>query len=188
MTCRCFLGDNPGPAQWPDCNRYVEAIIAKLCRKHPAAVRSNGSITQRWSLVINDYKMIRDKITSNAKVMAETKLQLVDINQTTVIQWYNKNEKQKELQPVIEQGIRLPKPDMTGQNNPFRQLTPALHLFQQLHFLHLLYMRCQITLLEKQKCVETLLHRQDGYQCHYNLQGYHSSISCLYHACTTRES
>lgn len=131
--------------------------------------------------------MIRDKITSNAKVMAETKLQLVDINRTTLVQWYNKNEKQKELQ-VTEQGITLPKPDMTGQNNPFRQLTPALYLFQQLHFLHLLYMRCQITLLEKQKCVETLLHRQDGYQCHYNLQGYHSSISCLYHSCTTRES
>ncbi|XP_078495363.1 uncharacterized protein LOC100184639 [Ciona intestinalis] len=29
-TKRCFLGAFTGPAQWPDCNRYVESTISKL--------------------------------------------------------------------------------------------------------------------------------------------------------------
>lgn len=57
---RCFVGSNGGPAQWPDCNRYVEAIISKRCEKHPVRVRSKGSSVQRWSLVIKSYNQIRD--------------------------------------------------------------------------------------------------------------------------------
>ena len=26
----CFLGQNSGPTSWPDCNRYMEAVIIKL--------------------------------------------------------------------------------------------------------------------------------------------------------------
>ena len=81
------MGSNGGPAQWPDCNRYVEAIISKLCEKHPVRVRSKGSSVQRWSLVIKSYNQIKDKVINNVRVMAQTKLQLVEINQTTLIQW-----------------------------------------------------------------------------------------------------
>ena len=84
---RCFLGSNAGPAQWPDCNRYVESIISKLCDQHPTVVRSKGTSVQRWSLVMKSYQYIRNAILSNAHVMAKTKLQLVEINQTTISQW-----------------------------------------------------------------------------------------------------
>ena len=86
-TVRCFLGNNAGPAQWPDCNRYVESIISKLCDQHPTAVRSKGASVQRWSLVMKSYQHIRNAILNNAHVMAKTKLQLVEINQTTISQW-----------------------------------------------------------------------------------------------------
>ena len=31
-TKRCFLGQNSGSASWPGCNRYMEAVIIKLCQ------------------------------------------------------------------------------------------------------------------------------------------------------------
>ena len=80
---RCFLGSNAGPAQWPDCNRYVEAVMTKLFDIYQSPVQSQGTRTQRWSLVMQAYKHIREKVLSNARVMAATQLQLVEVNQTT---------------------------------------------------------------------------------------------------------
>ena len=40
-TKRCFLGQNCGPASWPDCNRNMEAVIIKLCQIYPSPVKKN---------------------------------------------------------------------------------------------------------------------------------------------------
>lgn len=40
-TRRCFVGAN-SPAQWPDCNRIVEAVFVKLCALYPNPVRKDG--------------------------------------------------------------------------------------------------------------------------------------------------
>ncbi|XP_078679577.1 uncharacterized protein LOC144915212 [Branchiostoma floridae x Branchiostoma belcheri] len=63
-TKRCFLGtvgSLNGPAKWPDCNRYVEAVVSKLCDRHPTPVQARGRTTLRWSLVCRDYKSIKDR-------------------------------------------------------------------------------------------------------------------------------
>ena len=53
-TKRCFLGQNSGPAFWPDYNRYMEAVkIIKLCQIHPSPVKKDGNTTQQWTLVGN---------------------------------------------------------------------------------------------------------------------------------------
>ena len=67
LVYRCFLGSNSGPAQWPHCNRYVEAIVSKLCDIHPAVVRCQGSSINQWSLVIKSYKLIREKNSKQCK-------------------------------------------------------------------------------------------------------------------------
>ncbi|XP_066300424.1 uncharacterized protein [Branchiostoma lanceolatum] len=111
-TKRCFLGSQSSPAQWPDCNRYVEAVVSKLCDLHPANVQARGRTTLRWTLVSRAYKSIKNRVMSCAKVVALTNIQLFEINQHTLSQWYTKREKRGEIS-ISEQGIRLPPPTTT---------------------------------------------------------------------------
>ena len=87
---RSFLGQNSGPASWPDCNRYMEVVIIKLCQIYPSPVKNNGNTTLCWTLVGNAYKRIRETILNNAYVMQQTSIQLAEINHRTLIQWYVK--------------------------------------------------------------------------------------------------
>ncbi|XP_074660367.1 uncharacterized protein LOC141912850, partial [Tubulanus polymorphus] len=111
-TRRCFIGENGSPAQWPDCNRYVEALISRLCDLHPGMTRTKSGTTQRWTLVMKTYRSIRDKVMSNGLVVNGCNIQLVEINNTTLSQWYNKRSKRKET-VVLQQGITLPTPPLT---------------------------------------------------------------------------
>ena len=86
-TKRCFLGQNSGPASWPDCNRYMEAVIIKLCQIYPSPVKKNGNTTLRWTLIHKAYVKIREAVLNNAQVMQQTGIQLAEINQRTMIQW-----------------------------------------------------------------------------------------------------
>ncbi|KAI4809519.1 hypothetical protein KUCAC02_018395 [Chaenocephalus aceratus] len=58
----CFIGAH-SPAQWPNCNRVVEA---------------------RFKMVIRAYKHIRECVITNAKVMTETTIQLPEVNVATI--------------------------------------------------------------------------------------------------------
>lgn len=86
-TRRCFLGQNSGPATWPNCNRYMEAVHIKLCQIYPSPVKQNGNTTLRWTLVGNAYKKIRETVINNARVMQQTSIQLAEVNQRTLTQW-----------------------------------------------------------------------------------------------------
>ena len=61
-TKRCFLGQNSGPASWPDCNRYMEAVIVKLTHIFLSPVRRGGNTTLRWTLIGNSYKKIGEAV------------------------------------------------------------------------------------------------------------------------------
>ena len=84
---RNFLGQGVGPAQWPDANRYMEGLIVHLCDAFPTHKRGKGSLTLRWNLVQGCYQKIKRKVMTNARVLAETGLQLADINQRTLSAW-----------------------------------------------------------------------------------------------------
>lgn len=86
-TRRCFVGQNSGPATWPNCNRYVEVVHIKLCQIYPSPVKKNGTTTLQWTLVGNAYKKIREFIINNAHVMQHTGIQLPEVNQRTLTQW-----------------------------------------------------------------------------------------------------
>ncbi|MCI4378029.1 hypothetical protein PGIGA_G00210560, partial [Pangasianodon gigas] len=81
---RCALASTASPAQWPDCCRLVEAIFIRLRRipKNPRR-KGKGSLT-RWSLILRDYRRIRQLILNNGAIIQSTKLQLVEVNQTTL--------------------------------------------------------------------------------------------------------
>ncbi|RVE55461.1 hypothetical protein OJAV_G00236090 [Oryzias javanicus] len=85
-TRRCFIGAH-SPAQWPDCNRLVEALFVRLCALYPNAVRCEGKKISRFTMVVRMYKTIRECIVSNARIMSETTIQLPEVNAATVTQW-----------------------------------------------------------------------------------------------------
>ena len=86
VICRCFVGAH-SPAQWPECNRVVEAIFIRLCALYPSAVRCDGRRVSRFTVVTRAYNNIKECIVSNAKVMSETTIQLPEINAATLTQW-----------------------------------------------------------------------------------------------------
>jgi hypothetical protein len=85
--CRCFLGPNQGPAQWPDCNRYTESGFLELLRIFPRDVRKSTQKVTRFGLVLSAYSQIRECVLNNHMVMRDTAIQLPDINKGTLTQW-----------------------------------------------------------------------------------------------------
>nr|XP_055053697.1 uncharacterized protein LOC129438809 [Misgurnus anguillicaudatus] len=106
---RCVLGSTASPVQWPDCCRLVEAIFIRLCRIHQSPKKNEKGSCSRWSLILNDYRKIRQLILSNGAILQDTTLQLVEVNQTTLINWHN-NKFKKQDQTLLLQGIDLPDP------------------------------------------------------------------------------
>lgn len=136
---RCVLGSSGSPAQWPDSCRLVEAIFVRLCRLHQRPVKKGKGTMTRWTLILQDYKKIRQLVLGNGIVMQATTLQLFEVNQTTLIQWHNKRVKRQDL-TVLLQGVNLPPsiPVATVPLPPARSLpTVAFQPPGQQHQYHL---------------------------------------------------
>ena len=130
-TTRCILGESSAPAQWPDCCRLVENIFIRLCNLHRRPVRRGRTADSRWSLILRDYHKIRQLVIGNSLVMQGTAIQLVEVNQNTLIQWHNKRQKRQELS-VLLQGTEALPPALPLSNEPLLDarvlpavLTPA---------------------------------------------------------------
>ncbi|XP_053091155.1 uncharacterized protein LOC113534513 isoform X1 [Pangasianodon hypophthalmus] len=106
---RCVLASTASPAQWPDCCRLVEAIFIRLCRIHKNPRRKGKGSLTRWSLILHDYRRIRQLILNNGAIIQGTNLQLVEVNQTTLVQWHNERVKRQDL-TLLLQGMDLPDP------------------------------------------------------------------------------
>lgn len=106
---RCVLGSTASPGQWPDCCRLIEAIFIRLCRIHRSPRKKGKGSFTRWTLILHDYGMIRQLILNNEAIMQNTNLQLVEVNQTTLVQWHNNRVRRQDLS-VLLQGINLPSP------------------------------------------------------------------------------
>ncbi|XP_064635173.1 uncharacterized protein LOC135492557 [Lineus longissimus] len=111
-TQRAFLGPNAAPAVKPDANRYMEAIVIRLCHLFPSPVKKGNKINQQMTLVAREYKQIREVIVGNPRVMGNTGLQLMEINASTLSRWYHRSEKRKEKE-VLAQAITIPAPAPT---------------------------------------------------------------------------
>ncbi|XP_064181123.1 uncharacterized protein LOC135249417 [Anguilla rostrata] len=118
---RCLLGQASGPASWPSASRLVEAICSQLCRLHPTGYTSSGVRRTRWAAVLADYTHIRELVLDNPRLMAQTTLQLFELNQRTLSQWFSRRQKEWE-RTVLEQAVVAPStPAVASQPLP-RQL------------------------------------------------------------------
>ncbi|XP_077959181.1 uncharacterized protein LOC120819758 [Gasterosteus aculeatus] len=103
---RCLLGVNSGPSTWPSASRLVEAICTLLCKLHPAATRVGGMHKPRLSLILADYVSIREVVLSTPRLMAQTDIQLFELNHRTLSQWFSR--KQRGLvTAVLQQGAAV---------------------------------------------------------------------------------
>ncbi|XP_062250347.1 uncharacterized protein LOC133959246 [Platichthys flesus] len=124
-TTRCMLGASSTPAQWPDCCRLVETMFIRLCNIHQSPAKKGKRATSRWSLILRDYRKIRQLVVGNCRVMQGSEIQLVEVNQSTLIQWHNHRQKKQELS-VLLQGTALP-PALAESDEPLQEarLLPA---------------------------------------------------------------
>ncbi|XP_070539358.1 uncharacterized protein [Ptychodera flava] len=127
---RCSLGQHTGILQWPDCNRYVECLIAKLCEWYPSTKQPHGIAQPKWTLVCKAYKNIQAKVLGNAAVMKETSIQLSEINETTVSQWYNKIPRSLEPE-IFEEEVTWPIPVPSASMQTLHNGRVNHHQFQQ---------------------------------------------------------
>ncbi|XP_034004122.1 uncharacterized protein LOC117496535 [Trematomus bernacchii] len=99
---RCLLGLNSGPATWPSASRLVEAICSQLCRLHPAATRFGGITRTRWSLILTDYVAVREAVLASPRLMAQTEIQLFELNQRTLSQWFSRRQKERGVSVLLQ--------------------------------------------------------------------------------------
>ena len=82
-------GASEGPAQKPDANRIMACLVIKLCGNYPSPQKKSGQRVERWTLITKAYRNIRRLVIECPRVMAETGLQLYNINNATLLKWYN---------------------------------------------------------------------------------------------------
>ncbi|KAL2080702.1 hypothetical protein ACEWY4_024495 [Coilia grayii] len=87
---RCLVGQTSGPATWPSASRVVEAVCTQLCNLYPSGTRVYGSRRTRWDCILLHYRHIRDLVLGHQRLMARAPIQLFELNQRTLSQWYVK--------------------------------------------------------------------------------------------------
>ncbi|XP_019907863.3 uncharacterized protein LOC109616471 [Esox lucius] len=88
-------------------SNIVEAIFVRLCSIHRSPKKKGNGMLTRWTLILQDYRKIRQLVLAKGAIMQATTLQLVEVNQTTLIQWHNGRVKRQDL-ALLLQGINLP--------------------------------------------------------------------------------
>ncbi|XP_057213117.1 uncharacterized protein LOC130568344 [Triplophysa rosa] len=127
---RCFL-ECSGPAQWPNASHLVEAVCLALCRIYPAGQTVAGVRVSRRAAILRDYRIIRDVVLDSPRLMAETKLQLFELNQQTLSQWRHNAQTKKQESEVLQQGIQtFASPLVASEPLPpvlFKHVEPVRH-------------------------------------------------------------
>ncbi|MEQ2199084.1 hypothetical protein XENOCAPTIV_024347 [Xenoophorus captivus] len=69
----------------------------------------------RWTLIHADYVSVRETVLASPRRMAQTTIQLFELNQRTISQWFSRRQKQWE-RSVLEQGVSIvPAPAVAEQ-------------------------------------------------------------------------
>ncbi|XP_070565611.1 uncharacterized protein [Ptychodera flava] len=106
-TKRRCPGKNASRVQWPDCNRYVECLMTKLCDLYPSSRKIGGKTTLRWTLVCRAYNNIRGKVLDDASIKRNTSMELYDISYATLTQWYKNLDRSHEKR-AKQKRVRVP--------------------------------------------------------------------------------
>jgi hypothetical protein len=84
-----MVGGNSGPATSVDASPVVEELIVLLEKHYVSSERKDGRTITRWRRILTSYHNIRELVTVHDLVMRNTNLQLYELNQTTLMIWYD---------------------------------------------------------------------------------------------------
>ncbi|KAM3600549.1 uncharacterized protein V6R79_025005 [Siganus canaliculatus] len=56
----------------------------------------------RWSLILSDYVAVREAVLFSPRLMAQTQIQLFELNQKTLCQWYNSRQKERTTAVLLQ--------------------------------------------------------------------------------------
>ena len=83
------MGSNSGPATAVVASPIVECLCKKLQSAFNSPQKKDGRTISRWRLILDAYHHIRELVTTNDTIMEQTNLQLYELNQTTLLKWYD---------------------------------------------------------------------------------------------------
>ena len=86
---RAMVGGNSGPATEVKASPLVECLCKKLQSVFNSPQKKDGKSVSRWRLILGAYHHIRQLVTLNSAIMDNTNIQLYELNQTTLIKWYD---------------------------------------------------------------------------------------------------
>ncbi|KAI3352028.1 hypothetical protein L3Q82_020847, partial [Scortum barcoo] len=96
-------------------------ICNEWCLHNNPKKQRQGTVT-RWNLILQDYR----NILGNGVITQSTTLQLVESNQTTLIQWHNKWVKCQDV-TLLLQGLNLPASQALPPANIRPAALPKIH-------------------------------------------------------------
>ncbi len=107
------------PAQWPNHCRLMDTILLRLCKIH----RGPGKEETAWCLILQDYNKIRELILANAN------LQLVNVSQSSLMQWRNQTCSATDKQATLKTPpVDIAKFTATRTKMQARQMQPVRNL------------------------------------------------------------
>ncbi|XP_076834477.1 uncharacterized protein LOC143480584 [Brachyhypopomus gauderio] len=97
----CFLGQGSGPDQWPSVSCLFEPICPGALSPSPWRADHRPVRVNRWAAVVGCrheglYGVNRDVVLDSPGLVARTRIQLFELNQRTLTQWYNARKKKQE--------------------------------------------------------------------------------------------
>lgn len=88
--------------------------MKRLTELYPSAIRRPGTPTiTRWSLIQAAYNRIREVVMEDPTISALTGIQLLPLNQATLILWDRRRQARQE-EVVLSQGIEISDPPVTA--------------------------------------------------------------------------
>ena len=107
---RAFLGGKARIMK-PSKSRITEALCIHLCQRFTApATKTDDRSRSRWATIVSEYMKVRARLLCSSKVLANTGLELVVINETSLKEWY-KDRERRDIETMILQGV--PDPPIT---------------------------------------------------------------------------
>jgi hypothetical protein len=86
---RAMVGGNSGPATAVHTSPIVESLCKKLESVFHSPQKKDNKTISRWRLIFGAYHHIRELVTLNDRIMENTNIQLYELNQTTLLKWYD---------------------------------------------------------------------------------------------------
>ncbi|CAB3994605.1 Hypothetical predicted protein [Paramuricea clavata] len=120
---RAMVGGDSGPATAVDVSPVVEQLVSQLEKHFVSPIKVDGRSVSRWRRILTSYRNIRELVTMHDLIMKETNIQLFELNQTTLMKWWNDRQRHIECR-ILTQGLPEPPP----RTAPKPDLPPAKRL------------------------------------------------------------